>query len=279
MKKLLLLILLLILIVGCGEKPAEPVIQQQIPEKPVPEPVQEVKKPESEPIKIPVREPVPKPEPLPKPTPEPEPETIIPPTPECYQNSDCMHSQICQNDNCIDIDCGGYCKTIINHQCFTLNCCSDNDCDDNDQNTEDACVQPMTTDSHCVNTVIETPEPENDSCTYDTECPAGKFCMATRTCVTPTEFFSQNPGCCEQGMTVTINQVDYSDCGYMATLTSNIANCSQISCPNCDREMQVCAAHPKGLAELPFYNYCTECLSNYHCKEGYVCENRLCVAS
>ncbi len=197
---------------------------------------------------------------------------------ECNIHSDCATTQICQNNQCTELQCTG-CRTIINHQCLPLGCCSDSDCDDENPNTEDKCISPATADSHCVNNLIEldnVTQEEESSCTSDADCSDNKYCLA-RSCLTIEEFYSQNFGCCEQGVTITINEVDYSDCGFMATLTSNMMDCLQISCPNCVQGSQRCVAHPKGLADLPFYNCCVECIRNTHCKQGYVCENRMCV--
>ena len=138
-----------------------------------------------------------------------------------------------------------------------------------------------------VNELIETdtetapPSQENEikedvSCIFDSECPENKFCMA-RSCTTIEEFYSQNFGCCEQGVTVTINDIDYSDCGFMATLTENMRDCTQIPCTACTIGSQRCVAHPKRLENLPFYNYCAECLSDSQCKTGYSCINNKCV--
>ncbi len=119
-------------------------------------------------------------------------------------------------------------------------------------------------------------ETEDVSCIFDSECLENEFCLAG-SCATIEEFYSHHFGCCEQGVTITIDKIDYSDCGFMATLTENMRDCTQISCPACAIGTQTCVAHPKRTAILPFYNYCAECLSNSQCKTGYSCINKKCV--
>lgn len=202
---------------------------------------------------------------------------------DCCSDVECADDEVCEQNECAKLDCD-YCWLASNHKCYPLSCCSDLDCDDDNPATRDWCSFPGTSDAACSSALIETDtvsssqedETENVSCTFDSECPESEFCLARR-CETIEEFYSHHFGCCEQGVTVTINNIDYSDCGFMATLTDNMKDCSQISCPTCTIGTQTCVAHPKRLENLPFYNYCAECLSNSQCKTGYSCVNQKCV--
>ena len=113
-------------------------------------------------------------------------------------------------------------------------------------------------------------------CTFDADCPENKLCLAGF-CETIKEFYSHHFGCCEQGVTVTIDDIDYSDCGFMSTLTDNMRDCAQIPCSNCKKGTQTCVVHPKNLENLPFYNYCADCLMDSNCKQGYSCIDKKCV--
>ncbi len=193
------------------------------------------------------------------------------PSPECSVNSDCTSTQICQNNQCAELQCTS-CRTIQNHACAPLACCSDSDCDDRNANTVDKCISPGTTDARCVTTLIE-PENQQQICSADTDCSAGKFCFA-KSCLTTNEFYSQYTGCCDELATV----YGVPECEHIRSLTSNIRDCSEITCNNCISEKQKCISLLKN-TEIQYINYCAECTTNTDCKQGYACKNRTCTAA
>ncbi len=52
---------------------------------------------------------------------------FMPPVHECENNSGCLQIQICENYECIDIECG-YCKYAKDHECKEYKCCADSEC-------------------------------------------------------------------------------------------------------------------------------------------------------
>ena len=66
----------------------------------------------------------------------------------CCGDGDCIGGQRCVNHGCVEPTCGE-CQYLEGHQCIDYTCCKDIDCNDNNPNTEDICVNPGTNKAKC----------------------------------------------------------------------------------------------------------------------------------
>ncbi len=231
----------------------------------------------------------------------------------CCEDAGCLGDQTCEDTGCVDPTCGT-CEYLNNHICFSYTCCDDLDCDDFNNETIDSCINPSTISSECNNTLIvieldlgasnetgedslmlnetgnETETGEDNQtiigidytlitgrmvCTFDTDCPGSDTICAIGWCYdTPEETYGDIHPCCDEAAIINGND----ECDWVANYTSEpMVNCSYIPCDNCeDRVYRSCISSLR-LGDTILIDYCGECIDDFDCKTGYVCEHSMCI--
>ena len=163
---------------------------------------------------------------------------------ECVTNANCADTDICANQKCVPLNCGG-CSYPSDHQCVSYQCCSDSDCKGNETCVGHACKLPEKTfecysDKDCAG---------NQQCLIQLGDKGGK-CQNLTGCgliqnhtITPYQCGSA-PGCpaCGYGQTCTDNAcltigLKSPSTGFVGDKAPVQATQGNASCANCDLQI------------------------------------------